>query len=140
MGVSTKSRSVRGRMQKNASINVTPFVDLMLVLLIVFMITAPMMTVDVPVNLPKAAGTAGAMAEKSIRITINQEGQFYLEDMLLERSALIPELEKMSMGDKAQQIIIRGDNAASYGRIVALLSSLSEQGYLNLSLDAVPQE
>ena len=140
MGVSIKSRSVRGRMQKNASINVTPFVDLMLVLLIVFMITAPMMTVDVPVNLPKAAGAAGAMAEKSIRITINQEGQVYLEDTLLERSALIPELEKMSMGDKTQQIIIRGDSAASYGRIVALLSSLGEQGYLNLSLDAVPQE
>ncbi len=133
-------RSKRGRLARNASINVTPMVDVMLVLLIVFMVSAPLLTVGVPLDLPKADAPGVLDVQSPITLSLDGEGQLYLGgEGPLEQQALIPLLEAATDGDTSRKIYLRGDSALQYSRLVSLLAELSNAGYTALSLVAEPE-
>src|ERR1700684_2786887 len=99
----------RGRSRPMAEINVTPLVDVMLVLLIVFMITAPMITSGVNVNLPQASAKAVPDDSKPITITVNAQDQIYLQNSQVELSALVATLQQISQNNTDQRVFVRGD-------------------------------
>ncbi len=137
MAVSTgPKKSTRTRRIPLSEINVTPFVDVMLVLLIIFMVTAPLMTVGVPVDLPKTR--AGALSEKSepLVISINAEGKIFLQDSEIDLATLAPKLKVILESKPDTRIFIRGDANISYGRIVEVMGTLNTAGIEKVALMA----
>ena len=118
-----------------SEINVTPFVDVMLVLLIVFMVTAPLLTVGVPVDLPKVK-TASALTDQKdpIEITVKFDGTLYLGESEVEVENLIPRLIAITDQNTEARIYVRGDRAVSYGRIMEIMSLINSIGYVKVAL------
>ena len=118
-----------------SEINVTPFVDVMLVLLIVFMVTAPLLTVGVPVDLPKVK-TASALTDQKdpIEITVKFDGTLYLGESEVEVENLIPRLIAITDQNTEARIYIRGDRVVSYGRIMEIMSLINSVGYVKVAL------
>ena len=118
-----------------SEINVTPFVDVMLVLLIVFMVTAPLLTVGVPVDLPKVK-TASALTDQKdpIEITIKFDGTLYLGESEVEVENLIPRLIAITDQNTEARIYVRGDRVVSYGRIMEIMSLINSIGYVKVAL------
>lgn len=141
MGMSTQgmSRSSR-KWRRNAEINVTPLVDVMLVLLIVFMITAPLLTVSVPVDLPKATARSSAPDKEPLVITMDRTGRIYLQNTGVEREELISRLRAITGANPDARIFVRGDRDLSYGRIIEIMGLVSAAGYSKVALVAeLPQ-
>ncbi|MEL6259332.1 MAG: biopolymer transporter ExbD, partial [Pseudomonadota bacterium] len=129
-----------GRRSLNAEINVTPFVDVMLVLLIVFMITAPLLTKGVDVALPDAqAESLPANNEEPLQITIDAEGQIYLQQTEIELEELAPKLEAITGVGFDDRIFVRGDEGAAYGRVAEVLGEIVSANYRNVSLVTDPK-
>ena len=103
-----------------SEINVTPFVDVMLVLLIVFMVTAPLLTVGIPVDLPKVKASALTDQKDPIEITVNIEGEVYIGESLVEVENLIPRINAITEQNTEARIYIRGDRIVAYGRIMEI--------------------
>ena len=120
-----------------SEINVTPFVDVMLVLLIVFMVTAPLLTVGVPVDLPKVK-TASALTDQKdpIEITVKFDGTLYLGESEVEVENLIPRLIAITDQNTEARIYVRGDRVVSYGRIMEIMSLINSVGYVRVALVA----
>ena len=118
-----------------SEINVTPFVDVMLVLLIVFMVTAPLLTVGVPVDLPKVK-TASALTDQKdpIEITVKFDGTLYLGESEVEIENLIPRLIAITDQNTEARIYVRGDRVVSYGRIMEIMSLINSVGYVKVAL------
>ena len=118
-----------------SEINVTPFVDVMLVLLIVFMVTAPLLTVGVPVDLPKVK-TASALTDQKdpIEITVKFDGTLYLGESEVEIENLIPRLIAITDQNTEARIYVRGDRVVSYGRIMEIMSLINSIGYVKVAL------
>ena len=118
-----------------SEINVTPFVDVMLVLLIVFMVTAPLLTVGIPVDLPKVK-TASALTDQKdpIEITIKFDGTLYLGESEVEVENLIPRLIAITDQNTDARIYVRGDRVVSYGRIMEIMSLINSVGYVKVAL------
>ena len=118
-----------------SEINVTPFVDVMLVLLIVFMVTAPLLTVGVPVDLPKVK-TASALTDQKdpIEITVKFDGTLYLGESEVEVENLIPRLIAITDQNTEARIYVRGDQVVSYGRIMEIMSLINSIGYVKVAL------
>ena len=118
-----------------SEINVTPFVDVMLVLLIVFMVTAPLLTVGIPVDLPKVK-TASALTDQKdpIEITVKFDGTLYLGESEVEVENLIPRLIAITDQNTEARIYIRGDRVVSYGRIMEIMSLINSVGYVKVAL------
>ena len=129
-------RSRRGRYQPLAEINVTPFVDVMLVLLIVFMVTAPLLTAGVAVDLPKAAAKPLPQDAKPLEISINHEGAIFLVDTQVKFEELIPRLTAISGASVETRIYIRADTRLDYGRVMAVLGAINAAGYTKVALIA----
>jgi biopolymer transport protein TolR len=119
-----------------SEINVTPFVDVMLVLLIVFMVTAPLLTVGIPVDLPKVKANALTDQKDPIEITLKLDGEVYLGDSLVEIDNLIPTLNAITDLNVESRIYVRGDRAVSYGRVMEVMSIINSAGYLKVALVA----
>jgi biopolymer transport protein TolR len=137
MAASLQRRARRGRGRRAgriAEINVTPFVDVMLVLLIVFMVTAPLLTVGVPVELPKTEAKQLAADETPLTITVRADGQIYLQDTLVDDETLLPKLEALAREGLQSRIFIRGDSAANYGVVAQVMAKVSAAGYRNIGL------
>jgi len=117
-----------------SEINVTPFVDVMLVLLIVFMVTAPLLTVGIPVDLPKVKATALTDQKEPIEITIKIDGKVYIGDSEIEVENLIPKLKAITEENYQTRIYIRGDKVISYGRVMEIMSSVNIAGYTKVAL------
>ena len=131
------ARKGHKRLQKNASINVTPFVDLMLVLLIIFMVAAPQMTVNLPVELPQAAGSAASSNDaQPLVLSMTKDEAIFLEEQEVTAQDLIIQLNEASQNNLSQKIIIRGDQGVNYGAVIALVSMVNEAGYQSIALDA----
>ena len=127
-------RKSRQRTQPITTINVTPFVDVMLVLLIVFMVTAPLMTVGVPIELPKTeAGQVNGSAEPLV-ITIDAKGDIFLQESKLTVQALIPKLQAVSKAGFKERIYIRGDSNVLFGEISKVMGHLSGAGYTRITV------
>ena len=119
-----------------SEINVTPFVDVMLVLLIVFMVTAPLLTVGIPVDLPKVKATALTDQKDPIEITIKLDGRVYLGESEVEVQNLIPRLNAITDQNTEARIYVRGDRVVAYGRIMEIMSIVNSAGYIKVALVA----
>ena len=133
-GSGRRRRYGRGRRGALAEINVTPLVDVMLVLLIVFMISAPLLTVGVPLELPKTE--AGAMQDQSqpITVSIRQDGGVFVDDQEVPFEALSPRLKAMAGAEKAKPIYVRADGRASYSVVAQVMAVLSTSGFTSINL------
>jgi len=120
-----------------AEINVTPLVDVMLVLLIIFMVAAPLMTVGVPVDLPKTQASALNQENEPITITVNPEGKIFLQETEVQIEGLVPQLQAIAGAQQAGQerrIFVRGDRAISYGRVMEVMGTISAGGFTRVAL------
>ncbi len=131
-------RCGRVRRRRNApmaEINVTPFVDVMLVLLIVFMVAAPLMTVGVPLELPKtAAQTVPAETEEPLTISLTAEGPIVLMTSEIPEGELIERLRAVAAERQSHRIFLRADGAISYARVVQVMGALNASGFNNIVL------
>jgi biopolymer transport protein TolR len=128
----TKGRSYRPM----AEINVTPFVDVMLVLLVVFMVTAPLLTVGVKVDLPKTDAPTLEGQDEPLAVTINSEGQIFIQDTKVELKELAPRLIAITASKPGTRIFIRGDQNIAYGRIMEVMAALNGAGFSKVALVA----
>ena len=119
-----------------SEINVTPFVDVMLVLLIVFMVTAPLLTVGIPVDLPKIKASALTDQKDPIEITIKLDGSVYLGESIIEVENIIPRLNAITDKNTEARIYIRGDRVVAYGRVMEIMSIINSAGYIKVALVA----
>ena len=118
-------------------INVTPFIDVMLVLLIIFMVAAPLATVDVPVNLPAASAEPPARPDKPIFVTFKADHSLAVGDEAVARDNLAAALDAATGSDRTQRVLLRADQALSYGEVMALMNLLRSAGYLKVALVAL---
>lgn len=124
-----------------AEINVTPFVDVMLVLLIVFMVTAPLLTVGVPVDLPRTQAQNISEQDEPLVVSVTDEGVIYVQESEVEMANLVPLLIAITEANPDAQIFIRGDRAILYGRIMEVMGAINAAGFQRVSLVAeLPQE
>jgi biopolymer transport protein TolR len=124
------------RYKQMSEINVTPFVDVMLVLLIVFMVTAPLLTVGIPVDLPKIKANALTDQKDPIEITVKLDGSVYLGESLVDVENLIPRLNAITDQNTDARIYVRGDRVVAYGRIMEIMSIINSAGYVKVALIA----
>ncbi len=117
-----------------SEINVTPFVDVMLVLLIVFMVTAPLLTVGIKVDLPKVKATALTDIKDPIEITVKLDGEVYIGESKVEVENLVPRLNAITEQNTEARIYIRGDRVVAYGRIMEIMSIINSAGYIKVAL------
>ena len=117
-----------------SEINVTPMVDVMLVLLVIFMITAPLMTVGVLVDLPKTKAAIIKGQDEPLAITIDAEGQLYLQETEIELEGLAPRLAAITSNNPDVRIFVRGDAAINYGRIMEVMGTINAAGYKKVAL------
>ena len=119
-----------------SEINVTPFVDVMLVLLIVFMVTAPLLTVGIPVDLPKVKANALTDLKDPIEITVKLNGLVYLGESVVENENLISRLDAITDQNTEARIYVRGDRVVAYGRVMEIMSLINSAGYVKVALVA----
>jgi biopolymer transport protein TolR len=124
----------RGRIRPMAEINVTPFVDVMLVLLIVFMVTAPLLTVGVPVDLPKTKAQALGQDREPLSVSIRRDGRIYLQNTPVPEDALVSKLQAISANGYDQRIFVRGDQSVDYGRVMQVMALISSAGFTHIGL------
>ncbi|HYA06042.1 MAG TPA: TonB system transport protein ExbD [Xanthobacteraceae bacterium] len=115
-------------------INVVPFIDVMLVLLIIFMVAAPLATVEVPVDLPSSTAPPQQRPPKPIYLTLKADGSLTLGDNPISRAELPDVLATASGGNKDERIFLRGDRAVPYGDVMAVMNDLRDAGYLKVAL------
>ena len=125
------------RYKPMADINVTPMVDVMLVLLVVFMVTAPLLTVGVPVDLPQAKAPAINEPKEPLVITVNAQGQLFLQNTAVnDDGELAPRLAAITKNNPDASIYVRGDRSINYGRILEVMGLVSAAGFTKVSLIA----
>lgn len=126
--------SGRSRYRPMSDINVTPFVDVMLVLLIVFMVTAPLLTVGVPVDLPETKAASLNDAEEPLVLTVDQEGKVYIQETGIELENLVPRLRAVTGNNPDVRIFVRGDSRIAYGRVMEIMGTVSAAGFNKVAL------
>ena len=134
INLNNSGQTKRRKYSQMSEINVTPFVDVMLVLLIVFMVTAPLLTVGIPVDLPKVKASALTDQKDPIEITVNLEGEVYIGESLVEVENLIPRINAITERNTEARIYIRGDRVVAYGRVLEIMSIINSAGYIKVAL------
>jgi biopolymer transport protein TolR len=124
----------RQRRQPVSEINVTPMVDVMLVLLVIFMVTAPMLTVGVTVDLPKTKSSAIPGDDEPLAVSINAEGQIFLQETMLELEGLVPRLLAVTENNPDVRIFVRGDKSIDYGRVMEVVGTVNSAGFRKVAL------
>ena len=135
----TIQRTSRRRRKNRAlmsDINVTPFVDVMLVLLIIFMVTAPLLTVGVQVDLPDTKAGAVSGQDEPLAVSVDAGGQIYIQDMAVDLDTLVPRLHAITGNNPDIRIFVRGDKAINYGRVMAVMGQINAAGYRRVALIA----
>jgi biopolymer transport protein TolR len=132
--------SGRRRQRRNpvmSEINVTPMVDVMLVLLIIFMVSAPLLTVGVPVDLPQTQASSLDQADKEpLAVSVNTDGKVFLQNTEIEMDALVPKLQAIAQarGGNDERIYVRGDKTVNYGTVMKVMGRLSSAGFRRVAL------
>jgi TolR protein len=116
-----------------AEINVTPFVDVMLVLLVIFMVTAPLMMAGVPLDLPKTTA-ARRQPRDLVIVSVTKDGAVFLEDEEVPAAALVARLKELHRADPDATVYVRGDRALAYGRIMEVMGQIGQAGFARVSL------
>jgi biopolymer transport protein TolR len=147
MGMSVPSNGGRAHRRRSrrhhglmSEINVTPFVDVMLVLLIIFMVAAPMLTVGVPIDLPETRADAMNSDTQPITVSVNQQGQIYLQETEIAIDEVVPKLEAIAQTGYEERIYVRGDRAADYGTVMQVMARISSAGFRNLGLVTLQEQ
>lgn len=139
--VSRRRRNRRPQTSRPISeINVTPFVDVMLVLLIIFMVAAPLLTVGVPIDLPESRAQALNSDTQPITISVNGAGEIFLQETQIPIDEVVPKLEAIAQTGYEERIYIRGDRAADYGTIMQVMGRINQAGYRNLGLVSLQEQ
>ena len=124
----------RGRYRPLSEINVTPLVDVMLVLLIIFMVTAPLLTVGIPVNLPQTKADAISDPQEPLVITIDNVGKIFLQETEIELDGLVPKLQAITQNKTDTRIFVRADKTVPYGEMMEVMNLMRKAGYLKVAL------
>jgi biopolymer transport protein TolR len=132
--LSGRSGGRRGRYRPLAEINVTPLVDVMLVLLIIFMVTAPLMTSGVSVDLPKTSAQPLNTDSEPLTVSINAEGAIFLQNEPVDLTDLVAKLHAIAQDNPDRRIFVRGDKANTYGRIMEVMGTITEGGFTKVAL------
>ncbi|MFL4978363.1 MAG: protein TolR [Xanthobacteraceae bacterium] len=119
-----------------ADINVTPLVDVMLVLLIIFMVSAPLLTVGVPIDLPQTQAKSLDQDQKPLTVSVNTQGQVFLQDSEIKVEELVPKLQAIAQarGGLDERIYVRGDRKVDYGTVMRVMGRLSQAGFRRVAL------
>ncbi len=117
-----------------SEINVTPMVDVMLVLLIIFMVAAPMLTVGVPLDLPQTQAQAVSQDHQPLVISINSKGQVFLQETEIQVGELVPKLMAIAKAGYDERIFVRGDKSVDYGAVMQVMGRLSGAGFKRVAL------
>ena len=128
---------VEGRKRKDrrmSEINITPFVDVMLVLLVIFMVTAPLLTSGIPINLPKSKGEAISAEDKVLDINIDAQGKTYIGSEEISIKALIPKVKSIVKENPSIRIMISADRNSNYGTVIGIMGMLKEAGFSSIGL------
>lgn len=133
-------RRRRRRQQPMSEINVTPFVDVMLVLLIIFMVAAPLLTVGVPLDLPETQAKPLEGATEPITISVSADGRIYMQDTEIAAEEVIPKLEAIAANGYEERIFVRGDENADYGTIMRVMGRINAAGYKRLGLVTLEEQ
>jgi biopolymer transport protein TolR len=146
MSVGMAGRGGRGHRRRGrhhalmSEINVTPMVDVMLVLLIIFMVAAPMLTVGVPVDLPETKAKAMNAYTQPITVSIDAAGKIFLQETEIPREELVAKLQAISKTGYEERIFIRGDKATNYGAAMEVMALIQAAGYKNIGLISLQQQ
>jgi biopolymer transport protein TolR len=127
----------RGRARKHQpmhEINVTPFVDVMLVLLIIFMVTAPLLTVGVPIELPEAKGQQLQANKEPVTISVDRAGKVFIQETEIRLDEIAPKLKAIAKNGYEEQIFIRGDKGIDYGTVMRVMGRVKAGGFTKVSL------
>jgi biopolymer transport protein TolR len=136
----SNGRGKRRSYSQLSEINVTPFVDVMLVLLIVFMVSAPLMTVGVPVDLPKTAAPSLPADNKPLFISIDTQNRIYVQETPVELDNLVPLLRAITENNPEARVLVRGDAKIQYGTMLQVMGTISAGGFTKVGLVAeLPQ-
>lgn len=138
MGASLNNTgNARRRRQRHvplAEINVTPFVDVMLVLLIVFMVSAPLLTVGVPIELPETKGKELTTGKEPLTLSVRKDGKIFLQDKEITAKQLVARLKEIAKSGYNEPIYVRGDRRTDYGTVMKVMGRLSAAGFKRISL------
>jgi biopolymer transport protein TolR len=134
MAASISGNGRRGRYRPLAEINVTPLVDVMLVLLIVFMVTAPLMTSGVSVDLPKTSAQPINNDAEPLTVSIKADGTIFLQDQQVDLPDLVGKLQGIAQNNPERRIFVRGDKDLAYGRIMEVMGTITQGGFTKVAL------
>jgi biopolymer transport protein TolR len=141
MGMSVASGAKGGRRRRGvprygamAEINMTPFIDVMLVLLIIFMVAAPLLATGVPIDLPQTTAAALNIDQKPLSVAIDDKGMVYLNDQVVDVAELAAKLQAASKSGYDERIYIRGARGVPYGRVAEVMSLITSAGYKKVAL------
>ena len=133
----TRRQSLRYR--RNADVNLTNLMDVMMVLLVVFMVAAPLMTSGIALDLPKVGGKAMEGEETSINISVDKEGYYYIGETEIPADKIVEKLNAMREANSELSVTISGDTGAEYGRVIGLMAILKEAGFDKVGLKTEPK-
>jgi biopolymer transport protein TolR len=122
-----------------SDINMTPFIDVILVLLIIFMVSAPMMTVGVPVDLPESRAKAMEGQVKPITVSLDGQGRVYIQDTEISLDDLVPKLQAIAKNGVEERVNVRGDRTTDYGSILRVMGRLNDAGFKKIGLVSLPE-
>jgi len=147
MAMSTANSGIGGGRRRRAKrhtmmseINVTPFVDVMLVLLIIFMVAAPLLTVGVPIDLPETQAKALNSETQPISISVNDSGQVFLQETEIPMDEVVAKLTAIAKNGYDERIYVRGDRTADYGAVMQVMGLLSQAGYKKLAMVTLQEQ
>ena len=128
----------RSHTEPMSEINVTPFVDVMLVLLIIFMVTAPLLTVGVPVDLPESSADSLPEDQEPLTLSINSKGEIFIQEHQVEYDKMIPKILAIAKNRTDTRFYVRGDKTINYGRVLEIMGMLSGSGFTKVALISEP--
>lgn len=137
-GKGGRRRMGGGKRGPVSEINVTPLVDVMLVLLIIFMVAAPMMTVGVPIDMPETSAKPLNSDTQPITVSVNTAGEIFLQETPISLEELVPKLEAIAKTGYNERIYVRGDTNANYGGVIKVMAQISAAGFKNIGLITLP--
>lgn len=128
------ARAGRGRYRPMSDINVTPFVDVMLVLLVIFMVTAPLLVAGVPVDLPRSEAKPLPEDSEPLAVTLRGDGTLFLQETEISRGELVPRLKAIAESNPDLRIYVRADQKIAYGRVMEIMGLLNGAGFSRVAL------
>ncbi len=139
MFTKTTSRRQSLRYRRNAEVNITNLMDVMMVLLVVFMVAAPLMTSGIALDLPKVGGKAMEGEETSINISVDKDGYYYIGETEIPADKIVDKLNALREANSELSVTISGDAGAEYGRVIGLMAILKEAGFAKVGLKTEPK-